>query len=85
MEESAEVSHEEAQQFAAENGLYFIETSAKTGENVEEAFLKTAQLIFQNIQDGSVNVNPEAGITKKIQVVDDSTHAESGDGDSCKC
>jgi hypothetical protein len=47
----AEVSHEEAAKFAEENGLHFIETSAKTGQNVEEAFLKTAQLIFQNIED----------------------------------
>jgi hypothetical protein len=33
-------------------GLLFIESSAKTGENVEEAFLKTAKLIYQSVQDG---------------------------------
>ncbi|XP_013791437.2 ras-related protein Rab-14-like [Limulus polyphemus] len=32
--------------------LMFVEASAKTGENVEEAFLETAKKIYQNIQDG---------------------------------
>jgi len=33
-----DVTYEEAAAFAKENGLIFIESSAKTGENVEEAF-----------------------------------------------
>jgi len=33
------VSTEEGEQFAKENGLIFIETSAKTAANVEEAFI----------------------------------------------
>ena len=47
-----DVTYEEAKQFAEENGLMFVEASAKTGENVEEAFLETAKKIYQNIQDG---------------------------------
>ena len=31
-----DVTHEEAKQFAIENGLIFVETSAKTGEKVED-------------------------------------------------
>jgi len=64
-EDQRDVSYEEASNFAKENGLIFLETSAKTGENVEEAFLKTAKLIFQSVQDGSVDVSTDAGITKK--------------------
>eukprot|EP01096_Ripella_sp_DP13-Kostka_P001458 TRINITY_DN1172_c0_g2_i1.p1 TRINITY_DN1172_c0_g2~~TRINITY_DN1172_c0_g2_i1.p1 ORF type:complete len:241 (-),score=82.21 TRINITY_DN1172_c0_g2_i1:70-684(-) len=46
-----DISYEEASKFAEENGLIFIETSAKTGQNVEEAFLKTASLIYQNFSN----------------------------------
>jgi Ras-related protein Rab-14 len=38
------VTYEEASQFAEEHGLVFLETSAKTGENVDDAFMKTAQV-----------------------------------------
>lgn len=54
LESSVDVSYEEAAQFAEENGLVFVEASAKTGQNVEEAFLRTAQLISQNNKDGYV-------------------------------
>jgi len=52
-----EVSYEEASRFAQENGLMYVETSSKTGENVEEAFLRTARKIYQNIQNGSLDLN----------------------------
>lgn len=52
LESQVDVSYEEAAQFAEENGLVFVEASAKTGQNVEEAFLRTAQLISQNLKDG---------------------------------
>uniref|UniRef100_A0A8D0EXK8 Ras-related protein Rab-4B n=1 Tax=Strix occidentalis caurina TaxID=311401 RepID=A0A8D0EXK8_STROC len=40
-----EVTFLEASRFAQENELMFLETSALTGENVEEAFLKCARTI----------------------------------------
>lgn len=52
-----EVTFEEAQKFASENGLLFLETSAKTGENVEEAFLQTARAIYDHIQQGLVDLS----------------------------
>lgn len=55
LESQIDVSYEEAAQFAEENGLLFVEASAKTGQNVEEAFLRTAQLISQNFKDGYVS------------------------------
>merc|ERR1712153_113632 len=54
-----QVTFEEATKFAEENGLIFIETSAKTGDGVEETFLRTARKIFENIQAGSLDLNPQ--------------------------
>jgi Ras-related protein Rab-2A len=38
LEHKRAVSTEEGEQFAKENGLIFIETSAKTAANVEEVY-----------------------------------------------
>ncbi|XP_068524463.1 ras-related protein Rab-4B isoform X1 [Anas acuta] len=48
-----EVTFLEASRFAQENELMFLETSALTGENVEEAFLKCARTILnKKIESG---------------------------------
>jgi len=58
-----DVSYKEAKQFAEENGLMFMEASAKTGYNVEDCFLWTAMKIYQNVQDGSLDLNAaETGV-----------------------
>ncbi|KAI4388788.1 hypothetical protein MLD38_001086 [Melastoma candidum] len=54
------VSKEEGGQFAKDNGLLFLEASARTAQNVEErAFVKTAGKILQNIQDSLFDVSNE--------------------------
>jgi len=47
-----EVTLLEASRFAQENDLLFMETSAVTGECVEEVFIKTAQNILSKIETG---------------------------------
>eukprot|EP00850_Spirogloea_muscicola_P020947 SM000232S07917 [mRNA] locus=s232:73935:75071:+ [translate_table: standard] len=54
------VSTEEGEQFAKENGLVFMETSAKTAHNVEEAFINTAAKIYQKIEEGVFDVSNES-------------------------
>ena len=54
------VSYEEGEKFARENGLMFMETSAKTAANVEEAFVNTARTIYSKIQQGTFDVANEA-------------------------
>ena len=42
--------------------------SAKTGENVEEAFLETARQIYQKIQEGSLELNAaDSGVQTRQQ------------------
>ncbi|XP_054714653.1 ras-related protein Rab-4B [Uloborus diversus] len=50
LEEDREVTFLEASRFAQENELMFLETSALTGENVEEAFLKCSKTILAKIE-----------------------------------
>lgn len=53
-----EVTRHEAEEWARRNGvLEYVETSAKSGENVEMAFLRVAERIFQNIQAGRYDLN----------------------------
>lgn len=47
------VTKEEGEQFAQDHGLIFMETSAKTSTNVEEAFIQTAKEIYEKIQQVS--------------------------------
>ncbi|KAG6424770.1 hypothetical protein SASPL_115190 [Salvia splendens] len=54
------VSKEEGEQFAKENGLLFLEASARTAQNVEEAFTNTATKILQKIQEGVFDVSNES-------------------------
>lgn len=53
-----EVTSAEAAEWARRNGvLRYVETSAKSGENVEEAFLAVAERIYQNIMAGRYDLN----------------------------
>mmetsp|Transcript_18808 Transcript_18808/g.40413 ORF Transcript_18808/g.40413 Transcript_18808/m.40413 type:complete len:261 (+) Transcript_18808:583-1365(+) len=44
-----QVSYEEGSAFATEQGLYFLETSAVTGEMVDEAFMVTTKMEYEKL------------------------------------
>jgi len=51
-----EVSKETAQALADYHGIPFLETSSKSGENVEEAFSLISQTIYDKVQRGEYKV-----------------------------
>jgi len=78
LEHKRAVSTEEGEQFAKENGLIFIETSAKTAANVEEAFINTAKKIYEKIQKGVFDVTNETfGIKLGTQTTTSSGQQEN--------
>ena len=52
LEHRRAVSTKEGETFAQQNGLVFLETSAKTASNVEAAFIKTAEGLYDKIKEG---------------------------------
>lgn len=53
-----EVTREEGEKFARDNGIpLFMETSAKSAENVEEAFVQTAENVYEKINSGVFSPN----------------------------
>lgn len=55
---SRQVERAEAEEWCRANGvMQYVETSAKSGEGVERAFLEVAERIFQNIEAGRYDLN----------------------------
>ena len=49
LKDMREVSYEEGERFAKSHNMIFLETSAKTGDNINEIFVKSVQQIDINI------------------------------------
>mmetsp|Transcript_22009 Transcript_22009/g.56562 ORF Transcript_22009/g.56562 Transcript_22009/m.56562 type:complete len:101 (-) Transcript_22009:588-890(-) len=60
LEHRRAVSFDEGKRFADEHGLIFLETSAKTAANVEEAFVHTARTIYDKVSQGLFDVSNES-------------------------
>lgn len=59
MTENRQVSTLEAEEFAKNNDLIFLETSAKTGYNIDEVFFSAAKTVLEKIESGIFEFNGE--------------------------
>ena len=82
MEESRVIQKEDAEKLKEEYGIeYFIESSAKTGFNVQEIFIKAAKLLFHDyILYNNAQIKPE-----KIHIHNSQISKEDNDGKSKCC
>ena len=60
LEERRKVTTAEGQEFADQNGLMFLETSAKTAYNIDAAFVKSAESIYEKVQNGTLQTHDES-------------------------
>lgn len=75
LSDERQVSYEEANKFAQDNKILYLEVSAKTGKNIEECFMQTANKIYQDVKSGIIDKN-------EVATSDEKTH-ESNDGCNC--
>ena len=62
------MSTEKAEAFRARHNIpFFIETSAKTGENVEEIFTMASKLLYHNFKDKIAVMKEQADKKKRIR------------------
>lgn len=80
LDDQREVSFEEASNFARENDLIFMETSAKTGDAVEDAFMRTAGMVFDSVQAGHTELNAEG-----VQARGTVGAGDEGNENGCPC
>jgi len=79
-----EVTYEEGQRFAEKYGLTFIETSAKTSNNVEKAFINTAIDIYKKIESKEINIEDDScGIKLGISEMRQTSYMDSNSNNRC--
>lgn len=57
LEQQRQVSQQEASDFATKNGLVYLEASAKTAHNVDQAFLNSAKTIYDKVEKGHFDLS----------------------------
>lgn len=79
LENQRQVNSNNAKQFAKDNNLLFLETSAKNGTNVEKIFQILSEQILAKIDAGLINPETELGIKRGREPVTN-TSVQEGSG-----
>ena len=69
-----QISYDEGNDFAKKNEIMFAETSAKTGEGVDDIFRKSAKEIEQRINDNFYDLSSESCGIKKGNYLDNKSN-----------
>ena len=85
LEHKRAVTTAEGREFAKKHGLIFIETSAKSSANVENAFVQTADAVYAKIVSGEISPDSDVhGIKTGLGFVEEKKTNVKNKG-SCSC
>ena len=88
LEDKRAISTDEGQEYATQNGLIFMETSAKTGEGVEEIFKISAEEIEKKMKQNYYDLKSETcgikqGKTNNINLNDNDNNNKNKEKKGC--
>ncbi len=72
------MTHWEANAFAQENDLQFMETSALTGENVDDAFTSCVRALLAKVKSGEMDSDRLLGSNKQPRGINLAAGATTG-------
>jgi small GTP-binding protein len=83
------ISIDEGRELAEKYNMIFFETSAKTGDNVDLIFFKSAEEIAKKIEQGYYDLENDCGIkqginqSRQIQIGDNANHKSKNESGCC--
>ena len=86
MKDKREVTFLEASKFAQEHDILFVETSAMTGDGVDDVFMKLAKNVLNRVQDGSIDLSVVSSAGSSLAAITASSSSmQNSDSSACAC